>query len=517
MSARREAIALAFTLLLVGLIFLSPAYIRPDSVGVYAYLRSLVFDGDLLFLNEWSSFGLIRNGFTLFKEVTPLGTLANHWWIGTSIASAPFYLVAAAIAPAGDGFFGMFGWTLAWSAVLFTFVTLFIALKLIDGDAKTRWTALAGILFGTPLFWYTFRLPLGTHAAGAMFVALACYAALRDRHFLTGLLLGLAIATRLQHFVLLPAFAVLAMRRHYRWDAYARAAAGMVIALLPQAIAWYAIYGSPLGPLAGGANLGGTTWMPFRSSALGAVLFSSYHGLFIWSPVVVLAIIGWLLGLRTHRDAALLFLLMFAGEWIANGLFDRYFWGGLSFGPRRFVDLAAPFAVGLAWFVDRRWSRVIAVAVATLWSCVLTVEALSGTLPLERYVGVSDLLASLGPIQLHSGISDPRSFAALAIVLAVAALLFLARRIAAPLAAAYLLLISVVLLAITPGTRARASAEIARLRIDRRLAARAGPLLDQRKLLGDEVQYLRATGQEDRARATEREIAAIDQLLRELR
>jgi hypothetical protein len=508
----KSAIVIAVGLLLLGILFLAPAYIRPDSVAVYAYLRSAVFDRDLLFLNDWAGFGLIRDGFTLFKEITPLGTLANHWWIGTSIASAPFYLVAAAITRPADGFFGVFAWTLAWSSVLFTFITLSLAERL----APRQWIALIAVLLGTPLFWYTFFFPLGTHAAGAMFVALAACAALRDRRFATGLALGLAIATRLQHFVLIPAFLVLAIRRRYPRAGYWRAAAGVVIGVLPQAIAWYAIYGSPLGPLTSGGNLTGTTWMPFRSASFFAVLFSSYHGLFIWAPVVALAIIGWLSGWRANRDLALLFLLMFAGEWVANGLFDRYFWGGLSFGPRRFVDLAMPFAVGIAWFARSAW-RIAAVVAATLWSCALTVEALSGRLPLERYVSFSDLFTSFGLVRLHSSLLDPTSFAALAIVLMLAALFTLVRRHAVTIATAYLLVISAILLAVTPATRHRAAGEIARLHIQPKLAARAGPLLDQRKLLGDELQYLRATEQEGRAQATEREIGEIDRVLSELR
>src|SRR2546428_11336380 len=185
---KREAVAIAAALIIMAIIFLSPAYIRPDSVGVYSYLRSAVFDGDLLFFDEWNAFGLIRDGFPQFKEVTPLGTLANHWWIGASIASLPFYIFTIF---SGNGFFGTSGWTLAWSSVLFTFVTLLIAALLIE---NRRAIALTAVLFGTPLFWYTFRLPLGTHAAGAMFVALAVYAGLRDRPFAAGLALGLAIA-----------------------------------------------------------------------------------------------------------------------------------------------------------------------------------------------------------------------------------------------------------------------------------------------------------------------------------
>jgi hypothetical protein len=338
-------------------------------------------------------------------------------------------------------------------------------------------------------------------------VALATYAALRDRYFAAGLALGLAVATRLQHFVLIPAFVVLAVRRR-QYSGILRAAGGVLIGILPQAIAWYAIYGSPLGPLTSGANLGGTTWMPFQSFSFGAVLFSSYHGLFVWSPVVMLAIIGWFEGLRSHRDAATLFLLMFAGEWMANGAFDRYFWGGLSFGPRRFVDLAAPFAVGIAWFARSRL-RIVLIAAATLWSCALTWAALSGNLSLSRYVSFADLLRSpFGiphPIQLHSPISDfGPSLAALCIVAAVAFLLFLARRFAI----IYVVLVSLLLATMIPATRSRAREEMVHYRIQPRLAAHLGPLLDQRRLLGDEVDYLRATGRDPRN--TENEIAQID-------
>ncbi|HEY8130941.1 MAG TPA: hypothetical protein VII12_03550, partial [Thermoanaerobaculia bacterium] len=218
---KREAVAIAVALVIIAIVFLTPAYIRPDSVGVYSYLRSAVFDRDLLFFDEWNAFGLIRDGYPLFKEVTPLGTLADHWWVGTSIAALPFYIFTIF---SGDGFFGISGWTLAWNSVLFTFVTLCMAQTLLSGP---RWLPIFSVLFGTPLFWYTFRLPLGTHAAGAMFVALAVYAALRDRHFAAGLALGLAIATRLQHFVLIPAFVVLAIRRR-QYSGMLRAAAGVI-------------------------------------------------------------------------------------------------------------------------------------------------------------------------------------------------------------------------------------------------------------------------------------------------
>src|SRR5581483_5177867 len=193
-----------------------------------------------------------------------------------------------------------------------------------------------------------------THAAGALCVALifASLFAVEDRQSclsgsLVGLTAGLAIATRLQHFVLLPAIVVVGIVQKRRGWWWLSAIGAGALPLLAQGIAWYAIYGTPFGPVTRGANLQGVTWMPFQHIALFEALFSSYHGLVAWSPVVLVAIAGWALAPSRDRDLALACMLMFAGEWVANGTLDRYFWGGMSFGGRRFVELAVPFVLGI--------------------------------------------------------------------------------------------------------------------------------------------------------------------------
>src|SRR5438128_10914972 len=50
-----------------AIVFLAPSYVRPDSIAVFAYLRSAVFEGDFSFYNEWASASLVRNGLTLFS------------------------------------------------------------------------------------------------------------------------------------------------------------------------------------------------------------------------------------------------------------------------------------------------------------------------------------------------------------------------------------------------------------------------------------------------------------------
>lgn len=552
----RSAIALCLLHVAAGIVFLSPGYIRPDSVGVYAYLRSAVIDRDLLFFNEWERFGLVRDGITAFKEVTPAGALADHWWIGTSILSAPFYVaahgVASLIGQGGDGFFGLYGATLAWCSVLFGVLVFLLADSLLRRltpalTAARRWMVLAAVWVGTPLFWYEYRFPLGTHLAGALCVGLLCPLLLRPDGrgngarlgeatglvlgAATGLAIGMAIATRIQHAVLIPAvvFGSAAMGRSRKF--YLGLLLGAALPLAAQGLSWWVVYGNPLGPLASGANLEGSTWLPFRRVALVAVLVSSWHGLFSWSPVAIFAVTGWLVALRTKRAAALTLILMFAGEWLANGLFDRYFWGGMSFGPRRFVDLAVPFALGIGWFLEsaRRWPAPAAIFASSAWSLGLAGAVLTGALDLSADPGLAGLVrAVFSPSTwtafsrdlLHSSVTDAalfwQSILALAVISAIVfAILALARfrRLSVLLASAYLGACCVVLLSTWEPTRERAPAEIARLGIDRVRASRTGPLLDQKNLLAFELAHHERLGDAAAAAALRAEIGRIDALL----
>jgi len=510
MSSRREWIVIAALYIVAGLIFLSPAYIRPDSVAVISYLRSAVFDGDFSFFNEWAMTGMVRNGVTMFAEITPAGALANHWWIGTSILSAPAYLVTRVFG--GDGFLGQYGVTLAWMAVALAALCTWIAWKM----TRSMHAILAAII-GTPFFWYAFRFPLGTHVAGAFCVAVILFA---EDDAIVGLATGLAIATRLQHIVLLPAViflvrargapltrpsATLSPRSGERGLIAKRRMRGILAALIPlacQAVAWQTIYGSPLGPLASGASLAGTTWMPFQHFAFLPVLFSTYHGVFTWSPIIAVAIAGWLIGLREHRDLAIVCLLMFAGELIANATFDRYFWGGMSFGPRRFVDLFVPFAIGIAWFASAvpRWIALAIEIVCCAWSMLLMIEAASGALSLSRYV--PSLLVPLRPFALHAA---PIAQSLIAIVI-VSAVIAIEWRVRHPVIAMLVVLAIVIVIAVRTPHTPPPTIDVARSRT-------FGPLIDERGLLSDEVAWAHATGDDARASGTQREIREIDAIV----
>jgi hypothetical protein len=536
-AERNARLAIVAAFVVLAFLFLAPGYVRPDSVAVFAYLRSAVLDGDFAFFNEWAAMGLVRNGITMFAEVTPAGALANHWWIGTSILSAPPYLAAFLLGGPPDGFFGLYAAVLGWTNVVFAAWAMSIARGFI---ARRAGLAIAATLLGTPLFWQTFLFPLGTHVAGALAIGLVFAALFHDDDsdalagLAAGLATGFAIATRLQHFVIVPAVAYVAVRqrRSLRW--WLAAIAGGAIPIACQAAAWLSIYGTPLGPLARGATLEGTTWMPFRNIALFTVLFSSYHGLFSWSPVVALAVAGWIFAARSpdaqRRLVAAAALLMFCGEWIANGTFDRYFWGGMSFGARRFVDLAVPIAIGIAWFASSISTAAATAIIAgcSLWTVGLMVAAQTKAISLARYVSGADLLravfstqtwARLREVDWHSPATNGplalQSLLALAIlgVLAIVAAFLRPRAVVAALAACAALVVVIVAAVRTP-ERARQSAQ--RLHINVGASSQAGPLLDERTLLNDELAWARARGDRERAAGTMNELRAIDARLRSL-
>ena len=103
------------------------------------------------------------------------------------------------------------------------------------------------------------------------------------------------------------------------------------------------------------------------------VLFSSWHGLFTWTPGVLLASIGIFL----VRDRALraAFVLCLAMQLFIVGAYPIW-WGGFSFGMRYLVNLTPFYAIGLAALAVRLrpWVSRVAIAGLTAWSLLLILD-----------------------------------------------------------------------------------------------------------------------------------------------
>jgi hypothetical protein len=464
--------------------------------------------------------------------VTPLGTLANHWSIGTALISAPLYLLAHLLTVlsggATDGFTGLYGITLAFTNVALAALTLLLvgrALRETTEGETSPGFAIACAVAGTPFLFYIYRQPLSSHIPSTLAVSALIYLLITDRRddvtaFLAGLSLGFAVATRIQHIVLIPAagYFLLRTRRSLRYDTFF--SIGAIVGFLPQAIAWTIVYGQPLGPLRSGVG----TWAP--QNGFWATMFSSYHGLLSWSPLIALAVVGWLLQLRTTRSAiAELFVVTFVLEWLASGTFDCCFWSGMSFGNRRMSDLFLIYVIGLAWSVIRFGNVARAIALLSVaWSLALFFAAASGELDLNRDLLPSELLSAIAstpwltlPATLVAQSPLARAAGASLLALLLAATMFalalrLCRswRVMAMTLGAYVFVSSIALAMTYRTTRDRAAAELQRFKIDVALSRSAGPLIDLLGLKRHVLRHYERRGDEKRAAVIRGEIETLE-------
>jgi hypothetical protein len=164
-------------------------------------------------------------------------------------------------------------------------------------------------------------------------------------------------------------------RRDALWLAGSSAAATGLLVLVPVA------FGVTLFQKHGfGADL-----LAFSPLTVPRMLFTNHRGLFIWTPVTILSVIGYVRLVR-RRSADRPFLVTVGLMNIALALaYEAYpDWdAGLSFSARYLAPLYPFFALGLAGLVDWR-PRVVwsAAAVATAWTLFL---ALNVGLPFGGY------------------------------------------------------------------------------------------------------------------------------------
>jgi hypothetical protein len=400
---------------LIGLFVLTLPLVTPriraaDEIEYYSSLRSLVFDGDLEFGNEYQYFyDRDPQGLAGFKETfldrrePNSGRHINFAPMGAALLWSPFFLAAHAgvgIARAlgssvpADGFSWPYLAAVSFASALYAFLGLLLTHDMLVRHGRftdlVASLAVAGVWLATPVLYYMTIAPGFGHAPSLFAVALLTWLFLRAAsrasatprdYLLVGLAGGLAGCVREQDvlFLAMPAgfLAWDAVRRGNWTSSVVRGAAlgiGAFLALLPQLVAYRSLTG------AWGPTVLVMRKMTFTSPHLLQVLFDPGHGLFLWSPILLLAVIG-LVGLYAVRRNALVGLLglgLLLQIWI-NGSIESWHMAG-AFGSRRFVGASAMFAWGLAavlaLVVSRagRGAAAVLVAVFAWWNLSLMAQ-----------------------------------------------------------------------------------------------------------------------------------------------
>lgn len=394
----RRTLLVASVLFLLTLPAVTPRFYASDEVEYFAYIRSLWFDRDLSFDNEYRVFydreverltatggdpssaygGTFRH--TFLETTTATGLRINFAPIGSSLLWAPFFIATDAGVRVGrvlglttaeaDGYSQPYIAAVAYASALYGFLAIVLAAVAVRQVFNAaHWSAAVAAGLGTPLVFYMYVAPGFSHAGSAFAVAAFVVTWLRVRETWTwsgvmalGTLAALMGMVREQDLFIAigPAVdyatsAVRSARQGTRPIAVsvAQAAAGVatvVVCFLPQALSYLTLYGR-LGPE---SSVGQK--MAWTSPYAPQVLASLTHGFLFWTPLAVPAVAGLVLAsmgragrlepARRTAWVAALCLLMVASQIYVSGSVAS--WQGGAFGQRRLVGLMVFLAIGLA-------------------------------------------------------------------------------------------------------------------------------------------------------------------------
>jgi hypothetical protein len=224
-------------------------------------------------------------------------------------------------------------------------------------EGPAFWGALVAWL-ASPAIYYSLVSPAYSHAPSLFASALFCDIWLRTRgddrsrrYVWLGLAGGLAALVRWQDIVILglPGIELLVahLGRRRTLVSLLRPVALMGLAalvmMLPQMLAWHAIFGTVfLMPQ-------GEGFMKWTSPQIIAVLFSLRHGLISWTPAIGLGLVGLWFLIRRDPVVGWSVLAVFLITVYVNASVSDW-WAGEAFGARRFVGNTVFFALGLSAF-----------------------------------------------------------------------------------------------------------------------------------------------------------------------
>lgn len=420
--------SLALVLLFVlSLPAVTPRLYASDEIEYFAYLRSLWFDRDLSFDNEYRYFydrGIARAyGFreTFLELTTETGLRLNFGTIGSALLWAPMYGVAdlgvriaraAGSAVEADGFSRPYLAAVAYGSAFYGFLAVLLSVFVARHVVGRGPLAAAIVWLGTPLIFYMYLAPGMAHACSAFAVAafVAVWLMVRERWSARGLMALGAIAALMTMVREQDAFCVLGPAVDWVWTladdlragrrrvviARVNAVLGSVavfgVCMLPQAWAYVVLNGR----LAPAASV--SAKMRWSAPHAPQVLFSPEHGLFFWTPLALLCLAGLLAwsiappsGVESPtstRRIAICLLVMFAAQAYVSGSVNTWTVAG-SFGQRRFLGLTVVLITGLAALLHdaRGWRRAmlgVGIALSVWWNLGLMAQFGTGMMDRQR-------------------------------------------------------------------------------------------------------------------------------------
>ena len=350
-----------------------------DGFGYYIYLPSMVIDGDLDLTNQIEHQPGQLNHWT-FAETSQTGKPGNIFQVGSAVLWLPFFLLTHAVLTClnafglqvpqdgfgwayelpvycGSFFYGLIGiwymWRLLrdlWGPRIATVSTFYIVTA--TSVAAYLWfqpdmSHIGSMTLISMLFFYLHRLQNERQTGLGTWIRVGVLTGVIGLVRAPDLLVGLAIAwVGLNSAVLVP---WKSGKPH--WPSVLRHAAMFFLAafvmFIPQLLVWKALYGNffsmPPNPFYTQID-----WM--RADVLNYLL-STRHGVFSWTPILLIATAGLVWGaIRGHAMLRYALPVLIAAIYFNSSIHN--WWVGCSFGERRLVDYAILFALGLGYLFN---------------------------------------------------------------------------------------------------------------------------------------------------------------------
>lgn len=305
----------------------------------------------------------------LYRE-RPDGGYATVYGLGQSVVSVPFYLAGRALMSLSSDRGAdvlLRSVTLQTNAVVGALVAALVVLMARELGASKRGAMLLGFVYGLGTYAFPITKTFGGEPATAACITLACFLAFRARRrtnvrllFWAGLAASLAGSVRVTSLAFLPLIGLYVLvsargsgRRETVRDVGLFAAGSAVGGLLLVASNWWR-YGRPFDIGYGSVD---TSYPVLRGVV--NLFFSPGKSIFLYAPVVAVAVVGAVVGWRRLRpEHWLLIAIVAVNTYTVSRL--AVWSGDHAWGPR-YLQIVLPCMVALAaTVVDRPpWRRAV--------------------------------------------------------------------------------------------------------------------------------------------------------------
>ncbi|HEY3777874.1 MAG TPA: hypothetical protein VGL35_07435 [Rhizomicrobium sp.] len=354
--------------------------IRSDGYGYYAYLPAVFIDHDLTMKTplayRWTVVGKhpLPYNWTGIERYERTGRMLDKYTSGTALLQAPFFVVANAVAQLLrlPPYSAPYQFASVLSALSFFAVGTYLLVRLLMTRFSTLISVIsaAAVVFGTNVFHFVTFAGSFSHVYSFFLVTVLLTIAfryrVRDRTssatnlcVAMGSILGLVALTRVPNIIVAAIPLALVSEHYYKTrisgilvrEILAGIAAFLVVFSLQLAY-WHAATGHFL---VNSYQREGFNWL--RPQVLN-FLFSLKKGLFVWAPVLLIAVLGFPCFVKFDKVLGIAFLAVLSLEVYVCSSWWSWWFGG-PFGSRPFVDMmpliAFPLAYGFEWLGGRVW------------------------------------------------------------------------------------------------------------------------------------------------------------------